>query len=149
MSAAEIAAALFAAYNVGDLDRVKHLYGADATHSEVNSGNSKQGAQAISDGLRFFLRAFPSAEWRVVDLIADEDRAAVTYTLTGTLVSRLGNFEPNGQALSLDGVMVLHTSGPSIVRSADYWDSGTFLSQMAADAPVGEMPEDEQGTSGY
>ncbi|MFC5175620.1 ester cyclase [Nocardioides taihuensis] len=136
MNSTEIAAALFAAYNAGDLDAVERLYSKDAAHLEVNSGRSKQGPQTIRDGMKFFLTAFPDAHWRVVDLIADEERAAVTYVLTGTLAVRLGPFAPNGQRLSLDGVMVLHTEAASISKSADYWDSETFGRQMAVDAPA-------------
>lgn len=135
VSAADIAAALFAAYNAGDLDTIERLYSGDAAHLEVNSGRSKRGPQSIRDGMEFFLSAFPGATWRVVDLISDEDRAAVTYVLTGSLATKLGPFAPNGQRLSLDGVMVLHTAGAAITKSADYWDSETFGRQMAVDPP--------------
>lgn len=122
--------AYLAAHNTHDSARVGELYAPDGTHVEVATGHSRTGGVAISDGLAGFLRAFPDASWTHEAPLIEGDRAAVTYTLRGTLQAPLGPFAPSGQSLDLPGVFVLELSAEGIERSADYWDSSTFGRQM-------------------
>lgn len=133
MTASKVAAALFGAYNKGDIDAVAGLYREDAVHIEVADRRSKMGRRSIRAGLEFFMAAFPDAKWNIVDVIADADRAAVTYNLSGSLSMKFGPYVARGQRLSVDGVMILHTAGEQITRSADYWDPGTLAKQLADD----------------
>lgn len=124
------ASALFAAYNDHDLDAVASCYLGGATHVDVASGRPRTGARAIASGLGYLLAAFPDAAWHVESGIADGDVTAVRYRLTGTLQGAFGEFDPRGQALDLPGVLWLELSAGAIARSVDFWDSGSFSTQM-------------------
>lgn len=126
----EAGQALLAAYNQHDLAAVAGCYRDDATHVDVASGRPKVGPDAIAAGLGSLLAAFPDAAWHVEGAVEDGDVTAVRYRLTGTLQGPFGGFEPHGQALELPGVLWLELSAGSIVRSADFWDSGSFSKQM-------------------
>lgn len=122
--------ALFAAYNDHDLNAVASCYLGDATHVDVASGRPRTGPRAIADGLAYLLGAFPDAAWHVESSVADDDVTAVRYRLTGTLQTAFGEFDPSGQALDLSGVLWLELSAGAIARSIDFWDSGSFTTQM-------------------
>ncbi|GAA2326714.1 ester cyclase [Streptomyces kunmingensis] len=124
-------AQLYAAYNRHDPTAAGHLYGAHATHDEIAQGGSRQGPEAIAEGLRHFFHWFPDAYGEPLTQIADPSgRVAVTYRLTATLHEPMGAIAARHQPLSLRGVHVLHLARNEIRGSEDYWDVATFHRQM-------------------
>lgn len=134
MAVSHLAQALLDAYNRHDPAAAGALYADDSLHVEMSHGGRKQGPAAIAGGLAFLLRGFPDAVWRVHDLIAADHRAAISYTLVGSLRADFGPYAAAGQRLELPGVLIVHRDGDRISHSADYWDSATFARQMRADA---------------
>lgn len=131
-AAAELAGELYAAYDARDAAAAGALYAPDGRHVEIATAGERVGPEAIRDGLAGFLEAFPDARWERRALIADGDRAAIRYVLTGTLRARLGPFEPAGQRLELAGVHLLQAAGGRIALCEDFWDAATFGRQMKA-----------------
>jgi steroid delta-isomerase-like uncharacterized protein len=127
-----VAQALLDAYNQHDPAAVAKLYAADSLHVEMSHGGSKEGPHAIANGLAYLLQGFPDAFWNVHDLIAADDRAAVLYTLTGSLQADFGPYQAAGQRLELAGVLCLRQDGGQICHAQDYWDSASFARQMQA-----------------
>ncbi|UGS35924.1 ester cyclase [Capillimicrobium parvum] len=127
---AQLASRLHEAYNAHDADAAGRLYAPDGRHVEIATGGERSGPEAIADGLRGLLAAFPDARWEERMLIAEGDRAAIGYVLTGTLTEAFGPFEPNGQRLELPGVHLVSTAGGEITRCEDYWDAASFGRQM-------------------
>ncbi len=131
MGLSDIPTRLYTAYNQHDPAAVARLYAAGATHEEIAQGNTRQGPEAIAEGLRRFFTWFPDARWEPRSQIIDPGGAvAVTYLLTATLQAPMGPFHPRGQQLSLRGAHVLHLGGNTIRRSEDYWDATTFQRQL-------------------
>lgn len=122
----------YSAYNSHDSAAAASLYRPDGRHREVAQDRVIEGPAALQDTLEHFFKCFPDANWTPVTVVAESDRAAVAYVLTGTLQAPLGPFEPNRQQLRLDGVHLFQTSQSGISETADYWDSGTFARQMRA-----------------
>ena len=122
----------YAAYNGHDSAAAASLYGPDGKHLEVAQDRVVEGSAALQETLEHFFKCFPDANWTPHTLVAESDRAAVAYVLTGTLEAPLGPFEPNGLQLCIKGVHLFHTSPLEILETADYWDSGTFARQMKA-----------------
>lgn len=131
MTLSGVAERLYDAYNRHEPAAVAQLYAADATHEDVAQGRPRIGPGAISDGLRKFFGWFPDARWEPHFQITDSDgRVAVTYLLTATLQTQMGQVPGSGQKISLRGVNVLHQQGGLICRSEDYWDAATFQRQL-------------------
>ncbi|GAA3811607.1 ester cyclase [Streptomyces chiangmaiensis] len=131
MNLTGLPARLYEAYNHHDPLAVARLYDAGATHEEIAQGSSRQGPEAIADGLRRFFQWFPDAHWQPQTQITDPNGpVAITYLLTATLQAPMGPLAARGQRLSLRGVHVLHLGGELIRGSADYWDAATFHRQM-------------------
>lgn len=129
-SATEVIDAFYVAYNGHDAAAAASLYASDGRHREVAQNRVVEGPTALQETLERFFVCFPDAIWTPVTVVAERDRAAVAYVLTGTLQAALGPFDPRNQQLRLDGVHLFETSPSGIVETADYWDSGTFGRQM-------------------
>ena len=125
-----LVSALYAAYNAADADVAAGLYAPAGRHLEMATGSQRAGRIEVRDGLAVFLAAFADARWEERVRVVAEGRAAVSYLLTGTLHTRLGPFEPDGQRLELPGIHLLQFSAEGIVRCEDYWDAATFGRQM-------------------
>ncbi|MFC5757909.1 nuclear transport factor 2 family protein [Rhizobium sp. GCM10022189] len=132
--------ALYDGYNSHRIGDVAALYAVDATHEDIAHGRTKFGPQAIADGLRKFIGWFPDAEWKLGSITVGTNRkAAVQYTLTGTLSVAMGPIAPRGQKISLRGLMVLTIENEKISRSEDYWDAATFQKQLNSNTPEDKL----------
>jgi predicted ester cyclase len=127
--ATTVARALLEAYNRGAVDDAIALYAPDGVHEDVAQQSRKQGPDAIARGLGGLLRAVPDARWRVDVLAGDETTAAVAYVMEGTLQDRLGPFEPRGQAISLEGLLLISVEQ---ARSAARATTGTAARSAAS-----------------
>jgi len=129
--ALRLARALYAAYNAHSGESAANLYDPAATHTEVASGRQASGRGEVICGLAGFFALFPDAHWEPERHIVDGDEVAVQYRLTGTLQTPLGALPAQCQRLELRGVQVIHTRGPWITATEDYWDRSTFHAQMS------------------
>jgi steroid delta-isomerase-like uncharacterized protein len=130
----EILADLMAAYNRGAPLDAAALYAEEGSHEDVAMARPNLGPEAIGRGLTGFLTSFPDAHWSVELVVADHERAAAAYELTGTLQADLGPFSAAGQRLRLPGLMLVTVADGAITSSRDYWDSGTLGQQLRAAA---------------
>jgi len=136
MNTTALVKALYAAYNNHRMGEVAALYASDATHEDIAHGRPKLGATAIAEGLQKFISWFPDAEWTLGSIIVGTDaKAAVQYTLSGTLSAAMGPIVARGQRISLRGLMVLTIENGKILRSEDYWDATTFQKQLNSETP--------------
>lgn len=121
----------YSAYNAHDALTAAALYQSDGEHADIAQGRPRRGRQDIAEGLTYFLASFPDSHWEVRLQIIDESRAAVSYTLTGSLQRDIGPFVARGQELVLRGVHLFEISDGEILGTEDYWDAATFRRQMS------------------
>lgn len=117
------------ALSSGDIDAVVKLV-TDDFHNEHTStlGSSSTGRDTYRQRLPGFLAQFAALQYEVIDIIAEDDRAAARYRLTA-------NFD--GHPLDIPGVMLFEIRDGLVARRTDVWDSLTFLRQTGA---VDEQP---------
>ena len=117
------------ALSSGDIDAVVKLV-TDDFHNEHTStlGSSSTGRDTYRQRLPGFLAQFAALQYEVIDIIAEDDRAAARYRLTA-------NFE--GHPLDIPGVLLFEIRDGLVARRTDVWDSLTFLRQTGA---VDEQP---------
>jgi steroid delta-isomerase-like uncharacterized protein len=122
--------AFYHAHNTHSPALAGALYASEGVHREVADRRERNGREEIQRGLETFLTAFPDARWEPCTCTLAPGRAAVSYVLTGSLRCALGEISPTGQRLELEGVHVFWIGGLGIEQVKDYWDAGTFISQM-------------------
>jgi predicted ester cyclase len=88
-------------------------------------------------------RAFPDFKLEIIDLIAEGDKAAVRYRLTGTFSgdARFEGMEPNGAAIDLEGCDVVTVRDGKLVDNQAYLSGTELARQLGALPPQGSGPE--------
>jgi steroid delta-isomerase-like uncharacterized protein len=124
---AAVVKAYIAALNRGDADEIARLVTEDF-HNEHTSarGHSLKGRGAYRERLESFLATFADLHYHVEDLIVDEDRAALPYTMT---FNWLGNGPP-GRPVQIRGMFRFRVVGQEIAHRVDYWDGSEVERQI-------------------
>lgn len=87
--------------------------------------------------------AFPDFSLQILDLVVDDDRAAVRWHITGTF-SGTGPFEglmPTGKPVDIEGCDMVWVKDGKIVRIEAYYDTATMARQVGAMPPKGSAAE--------
>jgi predicted ester cyclase len=98
-----VARRLFEAMSAGDVDGVDTLFTPDAVVHDP--GRDYRGRDAIREGLRSLLAAFPDIAFSVDDQIAEGDRFASRYRGEGTHVGEWRGVPATGRRFSYTGVL--------------------------------------------
>ncbi len=88
-------------------------------------------------------RAFPDFEMKVESIIAEDDRASVHWSATGTF-SGTGQFEglkPNGASVAIEGIDVLRFEEGLIGEITAVLNGADLARQLGAMPPTGSVAE--------
>lgn len=87
--------------------------------------------------------AIPDFRFEILETIAEGDRVAVSWHVTGTFAGQgpFMNLEPNGARLDLRGVDVVQVTDGKISRIDAYTDGTTFARQVGMLPPQGSPAE--------
>src|SRR5215469_14476602 len=89
-------------------------------------------AEAVLQGFRSFITAFPDWREEVVDMVAEDDKIAVRFRCSGTLQGEFMGVAPNGRRHEVDEVFFLRVRNG---RFVEYWgleDNVSRLRQLGA-----------------
>jgi ketosteroid isomerase-like protein len=134
-SAEVLAEALLDAYNRRDARALADVYHVDAIHEDVAEGSYATGAEAIVDDFCDFIALFPDAHWVLVDLIAEEPRVAIVYTVTAHLAGDLALRFGRDDELMINVVTIAYARDGRIERTTTHRHL-TNLPARASRAPV-------------
>ena len=123
----EFVAALMAAWNSHDAQRVAQFYSSSYEGVDIGQVAPMRGPAEVQDYFERFYTAFPDAQLTVDSVVADADRCAVAWTAHGTHKGKLMNIPPSGKAVSVRGVSMLTTAGGKVVRALTVWDMAGLL----------------------
>lgn len=79
-----------------------------------------------------FWGAFPDLTQNIDDVFADEEKAAVRYTMTGTHEGDLMGFAPTGKKIKIAGAMTFHIVGGKVKESSCIIDEMALMQQIGA-----------------
>lgn len=90
-----------------------------------------------------FFRAFPDLRFEVLDIVADDEQAAVRWRVTGTFTGpvRFEGMEPNGAAIETEGCDVLTIRDGKLVSIYAYTNGAEMARQLGALPPAGSAQE--------
>jgi steroid delta-isomerase-like uncharacterized protein len=81
---------------------------------------------------RAFYGAFPDIQQTVVDAVADEHKAAVRFTATGTHTGELMGMAPTGKQINISGMAIFHITGGRVTEWSEVFDQMTMMQQIGA-----------------
>jgi steroid delta-isomerase-like uncharacterized protein len=115
------------ALNRSDADEIARFVTEDFDNEHTSArGHSLKGRAAYRERLESFLATFADLHYHVEDLIVNEDRAALPYTMT---FNWLGNGPP-GRPVQIRGMFRFRVVGQEIAHRVDYWDSSEVERQI-------------------
>jgi steroid delta-isomerase-like uncharacterized protein len=90
-----------------------------------------------------FFKAFPDFKFEILDIIGDEERAAVRWRATGTFTGpvRFEGMDANGASVESEGCDVLTFREGKLVSNFAYTNGAEMARQLGALPPTGSAPE--------
>jgi steroid delta-isomerase-like uncharacterized protein len=122
------------ALNAHDPDRIVACVTPDYYNEHTSTpGTSVRGRDAYRARLPEFLAQFRDLHYEVEDVIVEDDRAAVPYTMSFRYVSDADA----AHDVTIRGMFRFRVADDAIAHRVDYWDSHEFDRQVRADSRVG------------
>lgn len=118
--------------NDGDVDGyVTALYAPDAVvHGfPTDFGTDREGVAAFMRAVR---AGVPDAQITAHDIVADGDRVAVRFTLTGTHTGELFGASGAGTAIDVEGITIVEFRDGQVVERWNRLDDVALLAQIGA-----------------
>ncbi len=87
--------------------------------------------------------AFPDYRFEVLDVMANDEKAAVRWRATGTFngSARFEGLLPNGRRVAVEGCDVVSVHNGRISRNDAYLNAAEMARQLGALPPTGSLPE--------
>jgi steroid delta-isomerase-like uncharacterized protein len=127
--------ATLAAWNAHDPDAVAAVFATDAVIRDVGSPDLLRGRDAIRDRAADLLAAFPDFHLRQLDLVVGEDANADRWEASGTHDGPFLGMDATGNRISVEGATFSRfDSSGLVVEDVNFWDVGTLLAQLGAEA---------------
>lgn len=89
-----------------------------------------RGREDLEDYYREMAEGFSDARVDVDDVIAEGDRVAVRWTVSGTHDGTMMGVEPTGKEITISGVDVDRVEDGKIVEMLTYYDGLGFMNQL-------------------
>lgn len=90
----------------------------------------QKGPAGLEQPVTGVISAFPDVQWHIEELIAEDDKVFVRWTLQGTHTGAFGKLAATGKKISNDGSAVYELKGGKITGSRVQTDRLAFLQQL-------------------
>ncbi len=125
MSNHDIALNFLESFSNGDPDAILSHVSEDFQNNQISAlGDDCTGRDAYRKRLVGFLAGFHDLRYSAEEIIAEDDKIAVAYTM---------KFEENARPIEIRGVMILTIEAGLISVRTDYWDGLSYLRQTGID----------------
>ena len=82
--------------------------------------------------LEIIFKAFPDAKYTIKDIIADDEKVAVRWILTGTQLGNFMDIAATGRMVSMKGIDIYEIREKLVVTHCDEVDVFGLLNQLKA-----------------
>jgi steroid delta-isomerase-like uncharacterized protein len=141
-SAAEVARDYFGSIRAGDTTPQERAYAEDATITILGVLENASKRELIAYFSELY-GAFPDFRFEVLDIVAEGDRAAAHWRVTGTFAGpgTFNGLQPIGARIDVRGVDLITVRDGQIVRNDAYTDNATIAQQLGLMPPNGSKGE--------
>lgn len=114
--------------NTADEDLAEELIASDASFYTPASSEPLYGGNGYLSVVHWMREGFSDVQWNIKDMVADDDKVAIMWELTGTHDGNFMNFPPTGKKISV------------IVMNFYYFnEDGKVINDVAAEGMIGIM----------
>jgi steroid delta-isomerase-like uncharacterized protein len=119
-------------WNKRKLELVSDLISPSHALHDNNSSGSSVGPEAYKALMALYLAAFPDLCITVEDAVAEKDKVAASWTISGTHKGEFWGVRPTNKKISLDGITIHHIANGKIIDSYISSDALGLMRQLGA-----------------
>ena len=123
----KLAHGLIEAWNAHDARKVAELFTDDYRGDDVAVAGEFHGLRDVRRYVAYNLLGFPDLHFELHETLAQANKVAVVWTVTGTHHGRVMNIPPTGQRVEAKGVTILTMRDGKICHSLRVWDVAGML----------------------
>lgn len=97
---------------------------------DYTGGGGKKGAAAFEAPIALLIKAFPDIQWKIEDLVAEDDKVMIRWTWQGTHTGQFQQHAATGRAVSNDGMAVYIFRDGKVIDAQVQTDRLGFLQQL-------------------
>jgi len=117
-------------WNKRRLELVSDLISPSHALHDNNSSGSSVGPEAYRAEIAVYLAAFPDLRFTVEDTVAEKDKVAASWTISGTHKGEFWGVRPTNKKISLDGITIHHIANGKIIDSYISSDTVGLMCQL-------------------
>ena len=114
--------------NTADEDLAEELIASDASFYTPASSEPLYGGNGYLSVVHWMREGFSDVQWNIKDMVADDDKVAIMWELTGTHDGNFMNFPPTGKKISV-----------SVMNFYYFNEDGKVINDVAAEGMIGIM----------
>lgn len=99
---------------------------------------SQIGPEAYKRVVTRFVTGFPDVRFTVEDMIAEDEKVAVSWIISGTHKGEFWGIPPTGKTMSLEGITIHDIANGKIMDSDISWDALGLLQQLGVVPALGQ-----------
>jgi steroid delta-isomerase-like uncharacterized protein len=117
-------------WNRHKLDVVSDLVSPSHAVRDNNSPGSSVGPEAYKIQVAMYLAAFPDLCLIVEDIVAEKDKLAASWTISGTHKGEFMGIRPTHKKVSIEGITIHYLHNGKIIDSNISWDALGLMRQL-------------------
>jgi steroid delta-isomerase-like uncharacterized protein len=94
-----------------------------------------KGPEGFKQNVTMYRTAFPDIQAKIIDIVAEGDKVAVRYSMTGTFKGEMMGIAPTGKRLDTTGTVFIHFAGGKEVEASSCTDMLTWNRQLGIPIP--------------
>jgi len=112
--------------NTADIELAKELIDSTALFYTPASPEALYGAEGYLSVVYWMRKGFPDVQWHIVDIVADNDKVAIKWDLTGTHKGEFMGIKPTGKKISV-----------CVMNFYYFNEDGKIINDVAAEGMIG------------
>jgi steroid delta-isomerase-like uncharacterized protein len=117
-------------WNKRKLELVDEVISPSHALNDPNVSGSQTGPEAYRQQVTRFTTAFPDLRFAIEDIVSEEDKLVVCWTISGTHKGEFMGIAPTGKKISVEGITINHIGHGKILDSNISWDALGLMRQL-------------------
>ena len=125
-------------WNKRKLEVVDEVISISHALHDPNVSGSQTGPEAYRQHVIRVTTAFPDLRFAIEDIVSEEDKLVVCWTISGTHKGEFMGIAPTGKKISVEGITINHIGYGKILDSNISWDALGLLRQLGQAPALGK-----------
>lgn len=125
-------------WNKRNLELTKEFIAPSHAVQLFDAADSGVGPEAYARNVVQFVRAFPDLKFKVLDMVAEDEKVVAFWNISGTHKGEFRGIAPTGRKVSVDGITISQLANGKIMDSLVSLDMWTLMQQLGAIPATGK-----------